>query len=400
MQINSFEYRDRRRQWQLEETRFDQFNLLVGVSGVGKTKILRSLRQICDVAAGRGDAPGDVEWAIHFRHADLEYRWEGRTEIVKAGVLHESVPAAMEPGGADESSEIVEERIVADGDLLVDRRGDIFTFVDQPLPKLKKTDSAIALLENEERVRPIRAGFRRVLFSIAAKLLVGLPFHTFNAEDVARRVETYRALPKGPAGFASFREKLADSGLTNLSEYANLAAYYLQEAFPEEFQKLQGLFSEIFPSVRGMGVRRLGAPTGASTVVLDLAIHEEGASLPISQSEMSAGMLRTLVHLVEISLSPPGAVILIDEFENSLGVNCMPDLTRLMLSRSDCQFILTSHHPYVINNIPPATWKLVTRNGGTVRVQSTRDVPALQVPSHQQAFIRLINLPEYEEGVS
>ena len=67
---------------------------------------------------------------------------------------------------------------------------------------------------------------------------------------------------------------------------------------------------------------------------------------------MSAGMYRTLIHIIELYLSADGTVILIDEFENSLGVNCIDELTTEMIGATNrIQFIITSHHPYIINNI-------------------------------------------------
>ncbi len=60
------------------------------------------------------------------------------------------------------------------------------------------------------------------------------------------------------------------------------------------------------------------------------------------------------------------------------GVNCMPDVVRFLNTRPDLQFILTSHHPYVINNLPIATWKLVRRRGSIVSVTPAHDIPALQ----------------------
>jgi predicted ATPase len=111
-------------------------------------------------------------------------------------------------------------------------------------------------------------------------------------------------------------------------------------------------------------------------------------------------MLRALGLLVDLTLAPPGTLVLLDEFENSLGVNCMGPLTDFMLSRtSELQFIITSHHPYIINNIPMAHWKLVQRRGGTVHVTPASEIPALQGPSAQDGFIRLINSPEFEEGM-
>ncbi len=64
------------------------------------------------------------------------------------------------------------------------------------------------------------------------------------------------------------------------------------------------------------------------------------------------------------------------------------------------QFILTSHHPYVINKIPIETWKIVQRAGSTVTLRSARDIPALMGRSRHDAFIRLINLPEFEGGIA
>ncbi|HSO00009.1 MAG TPA: AAA family ATPase, partial [Candidatus Nanopelagicales bacterium] len=133
---------------------------------------------------------------------------------------------------------------------------------------------------------------------------------------------------------------------------------------------------------------------------LEFCLKERGVETWIRASAISSGMRRTLNHLVDIFLAPPGAVVIIDEFENSLGKNCMPALTDFIRSRApDLQFLITSHHPYIINNIPIHTWKLVRRRGSHVSVLSAREIPALQEASHHDAFDRLLNLPEFEEGV-
>ena len=81
------------------------------------------------------------------------------------------------------------------------------------------------------------------------------------------------------------------------------------------------------------------------------------------------------MHLLELALASPGTVIVIDEFENSLGVNCLPALSDLLLDHArELQFILTSHHPYVINNIPSTWWKVVTRQGGVVTVKDAESI--------------------------
>jgi predicted ATPase len=82
--------------------------------------------------------------------------------------------------------------------------------------------------------------------------------------------------------------------------------------------------------------------------ILFIQIREKGIDHWIDERQISAGMLRTLYHINEIFLGTSGSVILIDEFENSLGVNCIDDLTsELLINKRDLQFVITSHHPYI-----------------------------------------------------
>jgi len=46
MKIHSFEYIDRETNWRTEPVDFNNLTLLVGASGVGKTRILKSLGAI------------------------------------------------------------------------------------------------------------------------------------------------------------------------------------------------------------------------------------------------------------------------------------------------------------------------------------------------------------------
>ena len=129
-------------------------------------------------------------------------------------------------------------------------------------------------------------------------------------------------------------------------------------------------------------------------------IKEKASNEWILQPEMSSGMFRTLVHLTELVLAPDKCVVVIDDFESHLGVNCMPDLTDFVMSNAPhFQFLLTSHHPYIINNFPWEKWQLVTRKDGDVRMTNATKIYQLQSASSIDKFIQLINLPEYEEGI-
>lgn len=84
---------------------------------------------------------------------------------------------------------------------------------------------------------------------------------------------------------------------------------------------------------------------------------------------------------------------MIDEFENSLGINCIDILTDdLIHENKTLQFIATSHHPYIINNIPYEYWKIVTRQGGHIRTCNASDYHLGK--SKQDAFIQLNKILE------
>ena len=79
-------------------------------------------------------------------------------------------------------------------------------------------------------------------------------------------------------------------------------------------------------------------------------IKEIGVPEWIGPECISSGMFKSLVHISELYLSTDGTLFLIDEFENSLGINCIDELTTdILQSGRKLQFILTSHHPYIIN---------------------------------------------------
>jgi ABC-type branched-subunit amino acid transport system ATPase component len=46
MKINQLTYYDKKIEWRLEPIEFSKLNLLVGISGVGKTQILKSIMNL------------------------------------------------------------------------------------------------------------------------------------------------------------------------------------------------------------------------------------------------------------------------------------------------------------------------------------------------------------------
>ena len=382
MKITGFSFTDLKTKWTLEDTSFDAFNLLVGVSGAGKTKIVDALKRVCAAALRTGASPPDCAWALAFEHKNVAYRWEATTRTSDS----ESLGAGKPP-----LPSFLMERVTADQKLLIDRTEDHDSYDGASLPKLQSSETAIQLLAAPPLLL-IRDAFRSVMFSEASRL-EETDFSDVQIDGPGSRIDQ-------PAeNLDLLRSTLVVGNSALYGGLVTYSGYVIQETLKDDWKNLQSTYCGIFPGVTEIGVERVRLPASRSKFLL--RIREEGYDDWSPQDHISSGMVRTLAHLIELTVAPPGSVIVIDEFENSLGINCMPPLVDFLLERApDFQYILTSHHPYIINNLPTDTWKLVMRKGSVVRVVSARDIPALRGASHHQAFTRLINLPEYVQDVA
>jgi predicted ATPase len=389
MIINNFKFRNNSQNWCLEKTYFDNLNLLVGASGVGKTRILKALYLICNVAQGEVQMLEDVEWSIDFSNLGQKYRWELKT-------LN---PTEKTFSSEQNQSEIADEKLVKFAEdnepiEILHRTKTESTLNKIQIPKLKRTESAITLLAEEESIAPIADAFKRFIFNETlqnVEISIGLdPSSLILSPSLNSQLKSINTDQN------AYTKNLETFKETSIHFATILKAYYLKEYFPQIFDEIKAAYIEIFPSVKD--IRVTVNKLSDKNYNLLLEIQEHGSENWIPQYRISSGMYVTLTYLIEITTAPKGSVFVVDEFENSLGINCMPQLTDFILDKSpNLQFILTSHHPYIINNIPWKTWQLVSRTNGTIRTRKAVDIPQLNTASSLDKFTQLINLLEYEE---
>lgn len=373
MKIKEITYYDHELEWQYNPIQFSNLTLLVGISGVGKTQILKSIVALQGIA--KGLSFNGVEWNITFSTKNnMEYKWEGKfeTEKLATGII------SNEKSENDELR-IVKENLYLNDKLIIERnQQNEIKFKGKDLPKLSPFQSVVQIFSDEEDVAPVQDAFNKIIYSDPSTLVDAV-----QAINYPILVKKYDSL-----------EKIEES---NLSAPIKLALVY--NYVPEVFKKIKEGFIDIFNQVEDIQIK----PVEEEGLPLALAkypfvhIKEIGVNNWISQSRISSGMFRTLMHISELYLSAEGSVILIDEFENSLGVNCIDVLTELILENRNLQFIITSHHPYIINKIGMEYWKIVTRQGGVITARDAKDFNLGK--SRHQAFLQLINLEEYSEGI-
>lgn len=373
MKIQKLEYRDREYDLHLEPVELSpNITLLVGVSGAGKTQIISSILSLKKIANG-GSLNG-VFWDLTFLTKDnISYRWKGEFENV------EGLRIRINHSEEKDNFKLISEYLYKDEEIIIERDSEKILFAGVRTPKLSPFQSIVELLNQEEDISPVQEEINKIILT--------------NPD------EAFEGIWRIPISLLAKYENCSVNDIqeSNLPIFMKISLVY--RYLPETFNTIKDRFMEIFNQVEDIKIEspftdnEIPEPftdifRGATVVYL----KEKGVFDWISQNYISSGMFKTLMYISELYLSSEGSVILIDEFENSLGVNCIDSVTNLISENKTVQFIITSHHPYIINNIGTKHWKIVTRKGNKIQVKEPEDLGISK--SRHKAFIDLINVLE------
>lgn len=384
MKILTFEFMNKASGWTLEPAHFGQLNLLVGVSGVGKTRTIEAMAAAR--AAARGSTAGlqGCEWRIEAEVDGKSYEW-----IARLGDADPAYPQqSLGDWGAPNRRPcmFLEERLICNDREIIARRRDVGAFQGADLPRFDSTQSILKLFRTESLVEPFATAINGIHISPSGQMTPSKPaVLQFSADDVPDKAySTVEALRR-------------ETALPLM-----VKAYLLQQQFPPDFERLVESFQAIFPTVIELSFISEAELANGDALPdrgrLLLALKEKNVAGWIDA--VSSGMMRTFIHLLELSLVPQNTLVVIDEFENGLGVNCLDHVTDYILTMGrGLQFIITSHHPYIINKFPMKYWRVLHRKGSIVRMINAEEIPALQTKSAHERFMLLLNAPEYAHGV-
>jgi predicted ATPase len=381
MKISKFQFEDKSLEWRLEELSLNKLTLLVGASGVGKTQILRALMGLKQIT--EGSSLNGIAWLIEFETLSKQkYIWQGEFE-------NKGVSIFLDENDDEEDkknkSKIIFEKLFLEDKLIVDRTSDKILFNGKPTIKLSQQQSILSLLKEEELVKPAHNSLKKVHFTDHSNSVIagrGFSFSFLNANKLSKKYNSLR--------------KVQESELET-----PLKLFFLSKVDKKTFTLIKQRFIDIFPQVEDIKIAPLETKDKETPNFLKdypfIQIKEKNVKNWINQNRISSGMFRTLIQLSELYLCAEGTVFLIDEFENSLGINCINEITNdILASRRQLQFILTSHHPYIIDTISFKNWKLVTRNAGIIK---THNVDKFNIGnSKHSAFMQLLQLEEYQTG--
>lgn len=383
MKISRFQFEDKSLEWRLEELSLNKLTLLVGASGVGKTQILRALMGLKQIA--KGSSLNGIAWFIEFETLSKQkYIWQGEFENKGVSIFFEDDDEEDDQNKKNKPK-IVFEKLSLDGNLIVDRTSEQIVFNGQPTVKLSQQESILSLLKEEDLVKPAHNSLQKLYFTDHSDSVNAGREFSFSFLNANKLSKQYSSL-----------KKVQESELET-----SLKLFFLSKVDKKTFATIKQRFTDIFPQVEDIKIAPLETKDKEMPNFLKdypfIQIKEKNVKNWIHQNRISSGMFRTLMQLSELYLCAEGTVFLIDEFENSLGINCINEITNdILASQRQLQFVITSHHPYIIDSIGFNNWKLVTRNAGIIK---THNIDKFNIgKSKHSAFMQLLQLEEYQTG--
>jgi hypothetical protein len=370
MKLIDFKY-DEKNGWDYELVNFQRINLLVGDTGTGKTKFLNTIFNlgIC-VRSERFEFWG--HWKIKFEINETKYYME--LEIDEKKTIKKEYLAIIN----NEAKKQV----------LIDRTPGNFIFNEKELPALSIDSSSIWLLRDEELIKPLYRSFGLILR------------RNFSTESLIKENDYSILKPKTENDIKNEKslEKLF------YSEFAiNINLYLLKNYFPELFKGLVKDFKECFPFIEKcevLDITEINENVNLPGRMPVFCIMEKEETRWIEFSQISSGMQKVLRILTDSYIMPNEVIYLVDEYENSLGINAIDFFPKFLTEKDTLnQIILTSHHPYIINQIPVKNWFIFHRKGHNVAIKFGDELIERFGKSKQQSFIQLINDPFYIEGI-
>lgn len=377
MKLNSYKYRDADIEgWSFQNTDLDRINLIVGDSGTGKTRFINTITHFSEQVVSEKLKYRGL-WEVCFSIKNIEYKW-----IFECASTEEGADITVRKDILSKKLDQKEYKAI------IDRDSTKFTFNDEILPKLTNNVAAISILKDEEQIKPIYNGFKSILT------------RRFFTDELNANFSFY-SVPQSKITKLKKAKKLGYLLHENIG--FNYKISILKDIFPQKYNSLIELYKEIFPFISEFAILNLNEIKKNVTLPFNSPVFcfkEKSMDNWVISNDISSGMQKVFLIALDINLMPDGGILLIDEYENSLGINAINSFSDLFYDTDyTCQFIISSHHPYLINKVPVDNWLIFHRKGLEVKIKSGKEFKDRFSKSKQQRFIQLVNEPFYNEGI-
>ena len=246
------------------------------------------------------------------------------------------------------------------------------------IPTPKRNKSLIYQYSEDSSFKEIVSGLRKLYpVDIEMDIRVGIDCDQF--EEIKSKVSS----------LMRHKQSIDIGVFSHLPILAKL--YIVKRYYLEKYEQILYTVCDIFPEIENINVIK-----DSIHDMYCMEITTYGKRL--HQKDISNGMLKTIYYIVELYTTSKNSLIIIDEFENGLGINCLDAISELIrFERPDLQFIITSHHPKIIGNFDYTCWKIIEREEYLIKNFDCNDEGYELVGGNRHdAYYNLINKWKYE----
>jgi len=349
---------------------FDGVTLLIGLSGAGKTQILDAVHYSLSLALG------NVKY-IYPCIAELGIEINNHTYIWKYAIKRKKEIDILQFNNLRECY-FDSESLTCDNTLVFSRKRDNINISSyNKIPTPRSNESLIFQYSEDEAFKEIVSNLEKI-YPVDTDIDIRGVFDSTKFDELK----------------SSINRIINQDGITEISDFSHLSTfvklYIVKRYYPDIFEQILSTVQEVFPEINNISIVN---DTERELYCIQIDVYGK----KIHQKYISNGMLKTIYYIVELYTANDSSLILIDEFENGLGMNCIDAVSSIMLSeRPDIQYIITSHHPKIINSIDYHSWRIIERNINVVQNYDCNDDGYDLGGSRHDAYYNLLNKWAYE----
>jgi predicted ATPase len=354
MKIKSLYFKNGYLGREVSRIEFQNLNLLVGVSGAGKSQIINALWLLRGIAVS-GNWMNNVDWHLEFSIEDKQYEWKGSFGLTSF----------------DANYKIKTESIKVSTGQKIERKQDgLIHIVD---PNFGSPESTTRSTTPDGLLFQIYSSYDFIEEIVHHFKMMNIRDHTQSQANANTDFYRLRFRYDGRRVNTNLSLEALQNSNYNVAERLLIAFKKRGEDFTV-YDDILAEVKSIFPEIDDWSVEEQVSRNNEDFNVA-YKIRISGQRSFIQHKNIASGMLRTFNIIADIYLSNIETVFLLDEFENSLGHNCLPSLEELILDRSvNSQFIITSHHPDIINKIPKDNWIIIERDNGHITNRTASEI--------------------------
>lgn len=371
MKVKWIAFENLRTGLKIEKIEFNKdITLLVGLSGVGKTQILNAVEYSLKLAVNKNIHLEPYHCKLCIEIGEDLYEWE---YCIKDNKNNELLSVG------EEKYYFSKERLAKnETELFLREEKEVWVIGYDKIPTPKRTESLLVQYAEDSEFRKIIQDIRKLYpIEMEVDVRLGLDKEQFN--ELKRKVNKIME-----------QDKAADMRRFSHLPVA-IKLYIAKKYFPEVYLQIFGAVKELFIEIQDIDVVE---DSLREMYLIAIRVYDK----LLLQHEISNGMLKTIYYIVQVFTMPENSTVLIEEFENGLGVNCIDILSEMLIEeRKDLQFIITSHHPKIINGIDKGKWKIIDRDASVIKNSDCNEYGIGN--SQHDAYFNLINRWEFEGKV-